>query len=258
MGNKTIDIKQGHWILAKMGKKVLRPGGRALTKQLISNLAINTQDDVVEFAPGLGFTAALTLQAMPKTYTGIELNEEAAGILAKTINGDGRRIIVGNAAESSLASESYSKVYGEAMLTMQAAHRKSEIIREAYRILKPGGLYGIHELGLHPDELSEEKKAEIQRALAQTIQVNARPLTKSEWMHLLEKEGFSIVKTESSPMHLLERKRIVKDEGILRTLKILFNILTHPKERKRIMAMRRVFRKYQPHLNAISIVAEKK
>lgn len=257
MNNKSINTKQGHWILAKMGKKVLRPGGKELTQKLIKNLDINTTDDIVEFAPGLGFTASIALQSNPKSYTGIELNEEAASILRKRITGDNRNIIIGNAAASTLNEKSYSKVYGEAMLTMQADHRKSEIIKEAHRILKPKGLYGIHELGLKPDNLSEEKKAEIQRALAEVIKVNARPLTQTEWYSLLQKEGFKVIKTETNPMHLLEPKRMLDDEGVLRTLKIVFNIITHPKERQRILAMRRVFRKYKNHLNAISIVAEK-
>ncbi len=258
MENKTIDTKQGHWILAKMGKKVLRPGGKELTQKLVQNLKINPEDDIVEFAPGLGFTASIALESNPKTYTGIELNEEAASILRKTIKGKNRKIIIGNAANSTLSDSTYNKVYGEAMLTMQADHRKSEIIKEAYRILKTEGLYGVHELGLQPDDISEEKKAEIQRALAQVIKVNARPLTVTEWCNLLEKEGFNVIKTETSPMHLLEPQRMIDDEGFFRTVKIAFNILTHPQERKRILAMRKVFSKYQNHLNAISIVVEKK
>jgi cyclopropane fatty-acyl-phospholipid synthase-like methyltransferase len=258
MNNQTINTEQGHWILAKMGKKVLRPGGKELTQMLIQNLKINAEDDIVEFAPGLGFTASIALQSNPKTYTGIELNEEAASILRKTIKGTNRTIIVGSAAESTLNDNSYSKVYGEAMLTMQADHRKSEIIKEAHRILKTGGLYGIHELGLQPDNISAEKKAEIQRELAQVIKVNARPLTVSEWCKLMENEGFEVIKTETNPMYLLEPKRMLDDEGFFRTLKIVFNILTHPKERERILAMRKVFKKYQLHLNALSLVAKKK
>ena len=48
----------GHWLLAKMGKRVLRPGGLELTRRLLSELAVTAVDDVVEFAPGLGITAA--------------------------------------------------------------------------------------------------------------------------------------------------------------------------------------------------------
>lgn len=243
--------------MAKMGKKVLRPGGKELTMKLINGLEINDKDFVVEFAPGLGFTASITLKNNPKTYTGIELNEEAASILRKNINGKDRTIIVGNASESTLEGESYTKVYGEAMLTMQADHRKSAIIKEAFRILKLGGLYGIHELGLAPNNLGEDVKSQIQRELAQVIKVNARPLTVDEWTGLLEKEGFVVKKVETNPMHLLEPKRMVDDEGFFRTLKIVFNIITHPSARKRILTMRKTFRKHQEHLNAVAIVAQK-
>ncbi|GAB1430620.1 methyltransferase domain-containing protein [Ignavibacteria bacterium] len=257
MSNQTLNVEQGHWILAKMGKKVLRPGGKELTTKLINNLNIISSDNIVEFAPGLGYTASLALQRNPKSYTGIELNEEAASILRKTVKGENRKIVVANAANSTLVGNSADKVYGEAMLTMHADHRKSEIMREAYRILKKGALYGIHELGLTPDNLDQEIKSTIQKELAQVIKVNARPLTVSEWTALLEKEGFRVLKVETNPMSLLEIKRIIDDEGIFRTLKITFNILRHRKERKRIVAMRDTFRKYQKHLNAVAIVAEK-
>ena len=52
---------QGHWVLARMGKKVLRPGGIELTKEMVDSLTIGAADEIVEFAPGLGVTARLTL-----------------------------------------------------------------------------------------------------------------------------------------------------------------------------------------------------
>lgn len=255
---QNMNPHQGHWILAKMGKKVLRPGGKELTLKMIQHLEINEQDDVVEFAPGLGFTAGVTLSKNPKTYTGVELNQEAINLLQSQLKGENIRFINANAAETTLNTERVSKVYGEAMLTMHADHRKAEIIREAHRILRKGGCYAIHELGLTPDDISETKKAEIQRDLAIAIKVNARPLTATEWTQLLENEGFVVKKIETNAMHLLEPKRVIDDEGFFRTLKIIFNVLTNSTARKRIMEMRKVFRKHEQHLNAIAIIAEKK
>lgn len=257
MNTKDMSKAQGHWILAKMGKKVLRPGGKELTLKMIDSLQINSKDDVAEFAPGLGYTANLTLQKNPKTYCGIELDPQAVKKLRKVIQGKNRKIINGNANDSKMNSDSLDKVYGEAMLTMHTDHRKSEIIEEAHRILKKGGLYAIHEIGLLPEEISEDLKAEITRELALSIRVNARPLTKHEWSTLLEEKGFIVRSVHTNPMSLLETKRILDDEGFFRTLKIAFNILVQPKARKRIMEMRKVFRAYAQHMNAIVIVAEK-
>ncbi len=48
---------QGHWLLAKMGKKVLRPGGLELTNSMLSAAKPSGEDRIVEFGPGLGKTA---------------------------------------------------------------------------------------------------------------------------------------------------------------------------------------------------------
>ncbi len=74
--HKKMDNTQGHWILAKMGKRVLRPGGLELTQKMIDHLDISHNDDVVEFAPGIGITAQITLDKKPHSYTGVELNEQ--------------------------------------------------------------------------------------------------------------------------------------------------------------------------------------
>jgi len=140
---------------------------------------------------------------------------------------------------------------------MHADHRKAEIIKEAHRVLKKGGLYAIHELGLTPNNLSEDKKAEIQKDLAMAIRVNARPLTESEWTTLLENEGFRVKKVEQNSMSLLETSRIFQDEGFFRALKIYFNIFRYKKARKRITEMSNTFKKYKNNMNAIAIIAEK-
>ena len=256
--NQTLNSEQGHCLLAKMGKKVLRPGGKELTLALLDGLAITAADDLVEFAPGLGFTAGIALRRQPRSYTGVELNEEAAGILRRKINGPGRRIVIGNACCCPLEAGTADKVYGEAMLTMQADHRKAEIVREAHRLLRPGGLYGIHEIALVPDEMPEAGKKQVQHDLATTIKVNARPLTRAEWIDLLEAEGFVVDNVMTNPMLLLETGRIIDDEGFFRALRIGWNILTHPKACKRILEMRKVFRHYADSMSAIAIVARKR
>ena len=35
----------GHWLLAKMGKRVLRPGGLELTRAMLDRLAVGPHDD---------------------------------------------------------------------------------------------------------------------------------------------------------------------------------------------------------------------
>jgi hypothetical protein len=58
-------------------------------------------------------------------------------------------------------------------------------------------------------------------------------------------------------MLLLALKRMIADESIINFLKILFKLITHRQERKRVLALRKMFKKYRKNLNAVVIVAEK-
>ena len=176
----------GHWLLAKMGKRVLRPGGLELTQRLLSELAVTANDDVVEFAPGLGITARMTLARKPKSYIAVERDAKAAATVATYLTGPNQRCIAGTAEATGLADATASVVYGEAMLSMQMAPAKAKIIAEAARLLRPGGRYGIHELCLIPDDVDQSIRDAIQHEMSDDIHVGVRPLTEREWCELLE------------------------------------------------------------------------
>ncbi len=252
-----VEKMPGHWLLARMGKRVLRPGGLELTHRLLAQLNISPNDDVVEFAPGLGVTARLTLACHPHSYTAIERDRGAVAAVQRYFAGPNERCILGTAEETGLANASASVVYGEAMLSMQPLSTKSRIVGEAARLLKPDGRYGIHELCLLPDDEDETVRDSIQHDLSDEIHVGVRPLTVLEWRKLLAEAGFKVVAEHTAPMHLLEPTRLVKDEGLLRALRFAWNVATHAAARRRVLTMRRVFRKYSRHLAAIALVATK-
>lgn len=250
---------QGHWLLAKLGKKVLRPGGKKLTNWMIDN-ANPTNKRVVEFAPGLGITAAEILDRNPKTYTGVDQDPDAA--TATTLStkqarlGIPTEVINGVASDTGLPAGSADLVVGEAMLTMQGEKGKAAIVSEANRILATGGRYAIHELLLTPNNVNQTVADNLRKALATTIKVNARPLTATEWSELLESNGFKVLSIKVAPMGLLQPKQMIEDEGP-RVLKIMFNLARNPQARKRVLAMRKVFSENAQNLGAISIIAEK-
>lgn len=258
--NTTISVKEkekGHAFLSKLGKKVLRPGGRELTEKLIAAMEVTSEDAVVEFAPGLGKSAVLLIEKNPKSYTGIDIDQAAIEKLNHKLGKSNVKFMFGNVSHTSLKDNSVARILAEAVLTMHADHRKREMIREAHRILKVNGIIGIHELGIVPENIDEEIKTEMTRDLAEISHVNARPLTETEWKNLLETEGFKVLEIMTNEMKLLEGKRLLADEGIFGALKIGFNVLTHPNAKHRMMKMRKVFRKYSQNMRGIAITAQK-
>jgi SAM-dependent methyltransferase len=246
----TADVA-GHWLLARLGKRVLRPGGAALTATLLGRAAIEGAD-VVELAPGLGRTARDILDRRPRSYVGVDADPDAAGAVGRLV-GDRGRTVVADAAATALPDACADVVIGEAMLTMQGDRAKEAVVAEAARLLRPGGRYAVHELALTADAV----KTETRKDLARTIRVNARPLPVDDWKALLAAHGLVVDHVDTAPMALLEPRRIVADEGLVGALRFARNLLTNHDARRRALAMRRTFHTHRAHLVAVAITAHR-
>ena len=86
--NRADDTVQGHWLLARLGKRVLRPGGVELTRTLLLRAGVASAD-VLELAPGLGRTAAGILPRGPRSYVGVEGDPHAANAVRRVGAGRG-------------------------------------------------------------------------------------------------------------------------------------------------------------------------
>jgi SAM-dependent methyltransferase len=181
----------GHWLLARLGKRVLRPGGVELTQWMLETLAPGPDDHVVELAAGLGATARLVLHRLPASYTAVDRDPSAIPVVLGLPRPEGVEVAGhhADAARTGLPDRCASVVYGEAMLTMQPEPAKRRIVAEARRLLGGGGRYGIHELCLRPDELDPAVAERIAAELSRAIHVGARPLTVPGWRELLTRQG---------------------------------------------------------------------
>lgn len=252
---RTDEALQGHWLLARLGKRVLRPGGVHLTRRMLALAQIDGKD-VIELAPGLGRTAAEIIDCGSRSYLGVEQDRDAARAVGAVVAGRGE-VVTADASHTGLPEASADIVIGEAMLTMQSDHAKRAIIAEAARLLRPGGCYALHELALSPDELADETKSAIRQAMARAIKVNARPLTVAEWSAALSEHGLVVEHVQTAPMALLQPRRIVADEGVAGALRFARNLLLHRTARRRVLQMRQTFHTHRDRLCAVAIVARK-
>lgn len=246
--------------MARLGKRVLRPGGIETTQWLLEHAAIAPEDDVIELAPGLGRTAAMIRSRQPKSYVGVERDARAARFAEHALAGAGfhdARILHADAASVPLPDGSATLLVGEAMLSMQTAATKQAIIREAHRLLRPGGRYVIHELAVAPDDLDAADVARIQSDLSSVIHVGVRIGTVRDWTGWLEQAGFTIDQVTTAPMHLLEPARMIRDEGVAGAMRFIANALRTRGAARRLRSVRRVFRRHREHLCAVGVIARR-
>lgn len=247
----------GHWLLARLGKRVLRPGGVEMTRNLLSGLRIGSDDDVVEVAPGLGATTRLVLDARPASYTGVDRDPDAAGLVGDLLDGPNRRIVNASAQDTGLPEASADAVFGEAYLTMQPDSLKRKILSELTRVLRPGGRFAMHEIAFRPDDITTIAREKVTAAMTSSIKVNVSPLTVADWEALLVEHGLRVESRFRAPLQLLEPKRLLADEGAIGSARFVTNVLRDTDARTRVKAMRSAMRANADHLQAYGMVAIK-
>ena len=248
---------QGHWLLAKLGKRILRPGGRALTAKLLEQAKPAGDDDIVELGPGVGATAEVLLRANPRSYRGVDPNPEGRDAVKNILKKHPRAdYVVADARDTGLDDALAALVVGEAMLTIQDDAGKNAIVAEAARLLRPGGRYAIHEMAWLPDHTDEERET-ARRELSRVIKVGARPLTLEGWTELLATHGLEAEWHDRAPLHLLEPRRIVSDEGLWGALRFWNNARRLPGASDRLKAMRQGFQLQGKLMGGIVILARK-
>lgn len=256
----SVEKMPAHWLMARLGKRVLRPGGREATRWLLERARIDAGDDVVELAPGLGITAREILARGPRSYLGVERDAAAVAATERVIaeaRGVRATVVHADASRSGAPAASASVVIGEAMLSMQPQKQKMSIIAEAARVLRPGGRYLVHELAVAPDDLDPALHATLQADLSASIKVGVRVGTAAQWREWLESAGFAIEEVRLMPMRLLELDRLIQDEGLARTARFAWNAVRTPGALARMKRVRASFRAHRERLRAIALVARR-
>lgn len=243
----------GHQVLAAAGKKYLRPGGKIATEQLFQWANFHPGETVLELASSFGYSAIALAQRYHVKVLGIEKDPESVACARANIRAAGLEnqieIIEGDIFHLDKISGQFDYVLAEAILTMQSPQGKANVLREIHSRLKPGGKFLSHEL------LARRQEAEIRTDLAKIIRVNSTPLSEANWIDALATARLQVQQHLTGSMNLLNWRRMLQEEGIFSTMRILWNILTQPYIRKRVVEMRRVFRKYRNDLGYIIMCA---
>ncbi|MBS1836466.1 MAG: methyltransferase domain-containing protein [Actinobacteria bacterium] len=249
----TLDASRmpGHWLLARLGKTVLRPGGSEMTSNLLDAAAISASDEVIEVAPGLGVTTRRILAADPARYVGVDRDPDASAMVGDLLDGPNRTMLTASAQDTGLPTASADVVFGEAYLTMQPDSLKQRILTELTRLLRPGGRFALHEIAFAPDDVDDEVRTQVRADLTSTIKVSVHPLTVADWDGLLAEHGLAVASRFRLPLHLLEPRRLLDDEGVVGATRFVGNVLRDHDARSRVRAMR----VNANHLRAYGVVA---
>ena len=122
--------------LSKVTGDALRPGGLALTTELLALRRPFSGSAILDVGCGAGHTAALLVTAFGLRPTGLD---PSAMLLAKAVRrAPTAAFIQGVATAIPCRSESFETLIAECVLSLTGDIEQS--LREMYRVLKPGGV----------------------------------------------------------------------------------------------------------------------
>jgi len=245
-----------HFFLAGLGKTMLRPGGRRGTESILNHLSLSEGSRVLEVAPNMGTTAIHVARTYGCHITALDTHGPSLERLRDNVKKAGleHRIecVMGDARQLPFADESFDAVINEAMLTMLPNQGKLQALSEYYRVLKPGGRLGTHDIGL-----SENLTEELLKQFRDTIKVPATPLTIAEWSQIWSKTDFGHANCEQMPMSLLTLEGLLVDEGWEGTIHVLQNAAKSEESRTRFLEIAAFFQKYGPIFGCVIFLVKK-
>jgi ubiquinone/menaquinone biosynthesis C-methylase UbiE len=229
-----------------LGLTVIHPGGLKATRKLVDSLQIDSKTKVVDIACGKGSTAFYLAEKYGCSVVGIDLSEELiqeAKELCKRKGLDNKvKFQVGNAMDLPFQDNQFDVAISQGILVF--VDDKTKTIKEASRVIKNGGRAGWIELSWkkEPDKDFLDKVRNVLRAYCL-----ANASTYEKWKQTFERadiHNLVIIKGENITSNFFDS---LKEEGIVNTIKIMFNSMKNRKIRNRLNIMGKFVKDYSDY-----------
>jgi ubiquinone/menaquinone biosynthesis C-methylase UbiE len=223
------------------GLTVLHPGGLAATRRLAEACHIGPRTRVLDLASGKGTTAVYLAQNYGCPVVGVDISSELvaqATALARK-KGLERRVSFreGDALALPFQADEFDVVVSQAILVLVDDQKKA--VREALRVVRPGGMIGWIEMSWKQPTTPEFIQAASSRLCTSCVR-NFH--TYHGWETLLVGAGVRQLKTLPFPLDGGSMLAMLADEKLLNFSRVMYRYLTNSQIRKRMDTINRFFR----------------
>ena len=230
-----------------VGLKVLHPGGKRATRKLIGLLQPDTNSKVLDIACGKGRTSVYLAKKYGCRVVGIDILENSIEEAKKYARKNRVEHLVSfqvaDAQNLPFETNEFDYTIAQAMLIL--VEDKIKVMREAKRVLKPGGKSGWLELSWKKQSTVEFVKAASDEICALCI---ANVETFEDWEAAFLEGSGSKADSFRFDMDFRGLGGIIRDEGIVNSLNVMFRYLTKRHIRNRMKKLNQFFLKYPEHI----------
>lgn len=189
--------------LASQGKGYLHPHGKAATDNLIDALKIESGNKLLEIGCGTGITMVLILSIYDVTIDGIDilpemLNKARARLTFLGLNNRGKVFEYSGNDVFPFKNNFYDRVYAESVLGFQSEQDAKNLLKEAQRVLKQGGLFAVSD-AVWKKDLPREKIERVYKSSLDDFGLapaSEQPWTADDWINIFKETGFDILSSD--------------------------------------------------------------
>jgi ubiquinone/menaquinone biosynthesis C-methylase UbiE len=239
--------------MAVIGKRVIHPGGRAATEQLLERASIGPQTRVLDAGCGVATTAVTIAQRFGADVTAVDIAPlmlergreavEAAGVEDRV------HVQPGDILALDFPDDAFDVVIAEAVTMFVDRARAA---RELIRVCRPGGrVLATEFMWRRPP--SKEAREVFLGQVCPGLHFD----TAEDWVRIYTEAGLSQIEIDEGPFEMMTPKGFVQDEGVTRTLSVMGRVMTRPAYVKKMAWLMPRMRRAVPYLGYIVVSGRK-
>ena len=234
------NFSMANFMRFSLGMSWLHPGGITSTENLLTMLNINKDMRVLDLGCGLGSTSRMIAKRYGCKVVGIDLDPSMIAEAEARNHGFSDKVhFVPMDGTKMVFNDNYFDCV--IMQSVLCFNNKSSLLREVYRVLKTGGQVGANEsTWLQPP--TPETTTVTRATICETFQ---HAVETSDWESFLLEAGFSDIKSKTYEFTSMSPYQMLREEGLIKTFKIMAKVLLNPELNMRLGAVSTYFKTFQ-------------
>lgn len=238
--------------LAVLGKRVIHPGGRRSTEELLGLADIQPHQRVLDVGCGVGTTALETARRFGAQVSAVDISpimlERARANVRRAHLEDSVDVDHGDILSLSFPDGAFPRVIAEAVTMFVDRPRAAA---ELVRVCAPGGVVLATEF-LWRRPPTDEARELFLGQLCPGMQLD----NLDGWLQIYSRAGLTDLQVRTGPFELMTARGFIKDEGLINALACMLHGLSPARLRKMAWMMPRL-RNAVPYLGYIVVAGRK-
>jgi len=241
-------------LLAVLGKKVIRPGGRGSSETIYRMAGLQASRNVLDVGCGVGTTAIEIASRFGCRVTAVDIDnrmiEYAGNNIRRTGVADNITLRQGDIQALPFPDDSFDVVTIEAVSMFTGDQQES--IREAVRVCKPGGYVFDHEF-----VWTIPPPANLRQVFDSMVCTGISFETGREWSSLHQAAGQQHIQVVPVPFDVLTPRGLLRDEGITGTAAFIGRTISRWTYIARMAWLIGVLARVSPYLGSVVVASAK-